>query len=80
MVIEQALGLLKSKWRILLRRQDTNFENFHYVISACFILHNICINDDDIYLEDQVEHIDIANDNNHEANANVMRDYLSYLV
>ena len=42
------------------------------------MLHNICIND--IYLEDQLEYIGIANDNNHEANAYVMRDYLTYLV
>ena len=33
---------------------------------------------DDISLEDPVKHID--NDNNHEVNANVKRDYLSYLV
>ena len=66
-----------------MKKKYTNFENLHYVISTCFILHNICINDDDIYLEDSVEHNrnkDIANDNYHEANANVMRDYLAYLV
>ena len=30
--------------RIVLRRQYTNVENMHYVISDCFILHNVCIN------------------------------------
>ena len=51
---------------------------YQYLKCAFFnikLLHNICINDDDIYLGDSV---DIANDNNHEAHANVMRNCLSY--
>ena len=48
--IEQTFGLLKSRWRILLKRQDTEFHNLHYCITACFILHNICIDQGDNHL------------------------------
>ena len=47
MSIEQAFGLLKSRWRILMKRQDTEFHHLHCLITACFILHNICINNND---------------------------------
>ena len=56
MAIEQAFGLLKSIWRILLKRQDTEFHYLHCYITACFILHNICINNGD-------DHLHIWNDN-----------------
>ena len=52
----------------------------HYVISAYFILYNMCINNVEMNLEDSLENIiHIVNDNN-ENNANSIIDYLSYLV
>ena len=56
MTIEQAFGLLKSRWRILLKRQDTEFHNLHCCITACFILHNI-------YKNNGYDHLPIWNDN-----------------
>ena len=49
MDIEQTFGL-KSRWRILLKMQDTEFHILHYCITACFILHNICIIQGDNHL------------------------------
>ena len=83
MIIEQAFGLLKARWRILLKRQDTQFENMHYVISACFILHNICLNNKDDFLFESLENetLDIEiNNTNNPNNGNLMRDYLSHLL
>ena len=57
MIFEQAFGLLISKWRILLSPQDANFKNIHYLISACLLLHNICINNEGMYLEYSVGNI-----------------------
>ena len=42
--------MIKSIWRILLKRQDTEFYNWHYCITDCFILHNICIDQGDTHL------------------------------
>ena len=40
--IEQSFSRLKSRWRILLKRQDTEQHNMNFVITSCFILHNVC--------------------------------------
>ena len=40
--VERGFGLLKAKWRCLLKRLDHEIENISNVIIACFILHNIC--------------------------------------
>ena len=47
MAIEHDCVLLKSRWRILLKRPDTEFHHLYCYIIACFILYNICINNGD---------------------------------
>ena len=40
--VERAFGILKARWRILLKRLDNRFENIPEVILSCCILHNFC--------------------------------------
>ena len=42
MVVENAFGWLKGRWRRLLKNIDMLPENVPTVIAACCILHNIC--------------------------------------
>ena len=49
--VERGFGLLKAKWRCLLKRLDHEIENISNVIIACFILHNICQISRDEYVD-----------------------------
>jgi hypothetical protein len=42
MVIENAFGCLKGRWRCLLKRNDTATADVPNMITACCVLHNIC--------------------------------------
>ena len=39
--VERGFGLLKGRWRCLLKRLDNDIENVTSIIISCFILHNI---------------------------------------
>ena len=43
MCVERAFGMLKGRWRILLKRIDIALENVSDLVSTCLMLHNICI-------------------------------------
>ena len=43
-VIEQAFGMLKGRWRCLLDKLDESIAKIPQTIIACCILHNICLN------------------------------------
>ena len=43
MCIERAFGMLKGRWRILLKRVDVHLKNIPDLVSMCLLLHNICI-------------------------------------
>lgn len=43
MPVERAFGILKARWRILLKRNDMKLSNTMRVISTCIVLHNMCI-------------------------------------
>ena len=55
-VIEQAFGLLKGRWRCLLDKLDGSVDKVPSTIITCCILHNICLK-----VNDATE-IDVAND------------------
>jgi len=40
--VKRAFGVLKERWRILLKRMDNRFINIPEVILTCCILHNFC--------------------------------------
>ena len=42
MVVENAFGRLKGRWRCLLKRMDFKLENVPHVVSACIVMHNMC--------------------------------------
>ena len=41
-VVENAYGRLKARWRRLCKSNDMNIQNVPTVITACCILHNVC--------------------------------------
>ena len=49
--IERAFGILKARWRCLLKRLDNLLENVSAVVITCCVLHNICQMTKDDYLE-----------------------------
>ena len=42
MVVENAFGRLKGRWRCLLKRIDSHVSNVPNIVSSCIVLHNIC--------------------------------------
>ena len=43
MCVERTFGMLKGRWRILLKRIDVHLKNVPDLVSTCLVLHNICI-------------------------------------
>jgi hypothetical protein len=43
MCVERAFGMLKGRWRILLKRIDVQLTNVPDLVSTCLVLHNMCI-------------------------------------
>ena len=41
-VVENCFGRLKARWRRLLKRMDVNVDHIPNIITACYVLHNIC--------------------------------------
>ena len=41
MVVENAFGRIKGRWRCLLNRNDATTEDVPTIISACCVLHNL---------------------------------------
>ena len=52
--VERGIGVLKCRWRILLKRLDAVIENVSNGVIACVVLHNFCQFMNDQY-EDQYE-------------------------
>ena len=42
MVVENAFGRLKGRWRCMLKRLDMKLRNVPDIVAACVCLHNIC--------------------------------------
>ncbi|XP_033103786.1 protein ANTAGONIST OF LIKE HETEROCHROMATIN PROTEIN 1-like [Anneissia japonica] len=49
MVVERSFGMLKGRWRILMKRNDSELKHIPNMVLACCILHNMCIENGDVY-------------------------------
>jgi hypothetical protein len=49
MAVERAFGILKGRWRILLKKIDMPFRHVPNVVTTCICLHNLCIIHRDIF-------------------------------
>ena len=56
MVVENAFGRLKGRWRCLLKRMDCKLENVPHAVSACIVLHNMCELYGDNFLKKWTDH------------------------
>ena len=51
--VERGFGILKARWRCLLKRLDAQVENVSFTVVACIVMHNICqMNGDEYFDED----------------------------
>ena len=50
--VERAFGVLKGRWRCLLKRLDNDLESVPSIIITCCVLHNICLQNHDNYIDD----------------------------
>ena len=55
MVVENAFGRLKGRWRCLQKRLDFKLANVPNVVGSCVVLHNICEQFGDACLEEWLE-------------------------
>ena len=49
--VEQAFGILKARYRILLKRLDLLITNVSDIIVTCVVLHNFCHSQNDEYVD-----------------------------
>lgn len=52
--VERAFGILKARWRILLKRLDCRFTNISEIIIVCCILHNFCLQTGDNFDDEEI--------------------------
>jgi hypothetical protein len=43
MSVERAFGILKCRWRIIMKRMDCPLKSVSDMVAACIVLYNICI-------------------------------------
>ena len=91
-IVEQAFGVLKGRFRILLKRMDIGLEYSVKTIIICCVLHNICQLRGDFYIDDDnvldqvlrnerlMRRAQPANNNVNCPNTNALRDILADCV
>jgi hypothetical protein len=61
MVVENAFGRLKGRWRVLLKASDVGVQKIVDIVSTCCALHNICEDNKDVFRREWLEEGDEAN-------------------
>ena len=41
--VKMSFGILKDKWRLIIKRLEISLKNISYIIVTCIVLHNLCI-------------------------------------
>ena len=54
-VVENAFGRLKARWRRLCKRNDMHIDNVPHVITACCFLHNFCEKNRDAFQDNWMD-------------------------
>ena len=62
MVVENAIGRLKGRWRCLQKRLHFKLANVPNIVGACVVMHNICEQYSDVCLDEWME-MEIERDN-----------------
>ncbi|XP_053186639.1 uncharacterized protein LOC128369588 [Scomber japonicus] len=56
-VVENAFGRLKGRWRCLLKRKDCSLETVKSMVVTCCVLHNLCESHREDFREEWADHI-----------------------
>ena len=78
--IDQALGLLKCRWRILMKRQDTEFHHLHCCITVLFYIIFVSVIAMIIYLYDDFMMNEIGIEPDIMLDHNDMRSYITSIL
>lgn len=89
--VENAFGLLKCRWRCLMKRLDNELQNVPKTVMACAVLHNICQIRGDQFIDDQEVLNEVLNqerearrirqmNNDYCADADILREHLTYYL
>ena len=62
--MERAFGTLKARWRIALKKVEQKTSTLKTTLIAACVLHNICIERDDLYDTDGNDSDDSSDDDN----------------
>ncbi len=60
MPVERAFGMLKARFRILLKRCDMDLHHVPDLVAACLVLHNVCICHNDSFDMDWVREAEVC--------------------
>ena len=81
-VVERAFGMLKSRWRIILKTIEQKTTTLKKTVIAAYVLHNICIERGDLHEANDSDSDDSSDDDSEGRNETVnnIRDILKDYV